>query len=110
MNYPSQKAGVEAVKDDVYFKDTVRKIICTRGRVKKELAELGFSFPDSGANFIFATHNRVPAQDIFKALREKDIFVRYWNKPRIDNCLRITIGTDEEMDSLLGFLREYLAN
>ncbi len=108
MNYPSQKAGVEAVKDDIYFKDTVQKIICTRERVKKELAELGFSFPDSKANFVFASHERVPAQDIFKALREKDIFVRYWNKPRIDNCLRITVGTDEEMDSLLGFLRKYL--
>ncbi len=110
MNYPSQKVGVEAVKDDAYFRATVQKIMDTRERVKKELAELGFTFPDSMTNFIFASHKTVAAEDIFKALREKDIYVRYWNKPRINNCLRITIGTDEEMDSLLSFLKEFLCS
>ncbi len=108
MNYPSQKAGVEAIKDDAYFTDTVQKIIRTRERVKKELADMGFTFPDSMTNFIFASHRTVAAQELFAALRERDIFVRYWNKPRIHNYLRITVGTDEEMDSLLSFLREYL--
>lgn len=109
MNYPSQKVGVEAVKDDAYFRATVQKIINTRERVKKELTDLGFTFPDSMTNFIFASHKTVAAQDIFIALREKDIYVRYWNKPRINNSLRITIGTDEEMDRLLDFLKEFLA-
>lgn len=108
MNYPSQIAGVEAVKDDEYFKSTVQKIVATRERVKKELAELGFTFPDSQTNFIFASHKSVPAKEIFTALREADIYVRYWDKPRIGNSLRITIGTDEEMDSLLTFLKDYL--
>ena len=108
MNYPSQVAGVEAVKDDKYFKATVQKIMATRERVKKELLKLGFSFPDSQTNFIFASHESVPAKEIFTALREADIYVRYWNKPRINNSLRITIGTDEEMDSLLDFLKKYL--
>jgi len=108
MNYPSQVAGVEAVKDEEYFRTTVKKIIKTRERVKAKLQQLGFTFPDSMANFIFASHKTVPAKDIFLALREADIYVRYWNKPRINNSLRITIGTDEEMDRLLTFLEEYL--
>lgn len=109
MNYPSQLMGAEAVKDDVYFQSIVRKIIETRERVKAELKELGFSFPDSRANFIFASHERVNARQIFEALREADIYVRYWDKPRIANSLRITVGTEEEMDRLIAFLKEYLA-
>ena len=76
--------------------------------MKKELAELGFTFPDSKANFIFASHKDVPAEALFRALRDADIYVRHWNKPRIANSLRITVGTDEEMDSLIAFLKKYL--
>lgn len=108
MNLPSQVMGVEAVKDDTYFKATTAKIIATRERVKKELTSLGFTFPDSKANFIFASHKEVPAEKLFRALREADIYVRHWNKPRISNSLRITVGTDEEMDRLIAFLKEYL--
>ncbi len=109
MNMPAQILGVEAVEDDAYFKETVGKIMNTRERVKKELTELGFTFPDSMANFVFASHKTVPAKDIFEALRAEDIYVRYWNKERINNSLRITIGTDEEMDALIAFLKNYLA-
>lgn len=109
MNLPSQILGVEAVKDDAYFKATTAKIIKTRERVKKELGELGFTFPDSKANFLFVSHRTVPAKELFQALREADIYVRYWEKPRIDNSLRITIGTDEQMDALIAFLRQYLS-
>lgn len=109
MNLPSQILGVEAVKDDVYFKSVTAKIVSTRERVKKELKKLGFSFPDSKTNFIFVSHEKVPAEQIFKALREADIYVRFWNKPRINNSLRITIGTDEQMDRLIAFLKDYLA-
>lgn len=108
LNLPAIELGTEAVKDDVYFKEITGKIIHTRERVKKELAELGFSFTDTRSNFIFATHCRVPAEEIFLALKKNDIYVRWWNKKRISNYLRITIGTDEEMDRLLSFLREYL--
>lgn len=108
MNYPSQVLGVEAVRDDAYFKETTGKIIKTRERVKKELAGLGFDFPDSRANFIFAVHRSIPGEQIFQALREADIYVRHWNKPRISEYLRITVGTDEEMDALITFLAEYI--
>lgn len=108
LNMPSIELGAEAVKDDVYFKETVNKIIHTRERVKKELKELGFIFTDSKSNFLFAAHESVPAAELFEALRENGIYVRYWNKKRIDNRLRITVGTDEQMDKLIAFLRSYL--
>ena len=60
------------------------------------------------SNFIFATHESCPAKELFAALREKHIYVRYFPKDRIDNHLRITIGTDEEMKKLVEFLTEYL--
>lgn len=108
MNMPAIEMGTAAVKDDRYFKEIVQRIINTREWTKKELKELGFSFPDSMSNFIFATHESVPAAEIFKALKENHIYVRYWNKPRIDNYLRISIGTDEEMKALIDFLKIYL--
>ncbi len=101
--------GAEAVRDDVYFKAITARIVATRERVKRELKALGFTFPDSKANFVFASHEAIPAQQIFQALREADIYVRYWNKPRISNSLRITIGTEEEMDTLLAFLKDYVS-
>ena len=76
--------------------------------MKKELKELGFTMPDSRSNFLFISHPKVPAKELFTALREKNIYVRYFDKPRIDNMLRVTIGTDEEMDQLIAFLKEYL--
>ena len=107
MNLPSIKAGKASIEDDEYFRETVSKIINTREHVKKELSALGFHFPDSMANFIFASHESVPASDIFAAAKKAGIYLRYFNKPRIDNYLRITIGTDDEMESLLGFLKQY---
>ncbi len=109
MNMPAILAGTAAVLDDAYFKETVGKIIKTREWTKKQLMRLGFSFTDSRSNFLFAAHKRVPAKDIFLALKENNIYVRYWNKPRIENYLRITIGTDEQMQVLVDFLENYLA-
>ena len=100
--------GTEALKDQAYFQETVDKIVKTREWTKEQLRRLGFSFQDSKANFIFASHKSVAARKIFQALREKHIYVRYFDKPRIDNYLRITIGTREEMETLIGFLERFL--
>lgn len=108
MNRPALAAGAAALADEAYFKEICGRIIETRERIKKELRELGFSFMDSRTNFVFAAHERVSAKEIFEMLKEKKIYVRYFAKPRIDNYLRITIGTDAEMDRLLSVLREYL--
>lgn len=110
MNTVTIAAGVASVEDEAYFAETTAKVVATRERVKREFAQLGFVFPDSRTNFIFAAHRTVPAQEIFDALRENQMYVRHWNKPRIENYLRISIGTDEEMDKVLAFLEEYLQN
>lgn len=109
LSLPAQILGAEAVRDDAYFKSVTDRIVCTRERVKRELRGLGFTFPDSMANFIFAAHEKIPAQRLFGALRDANIYVRYWNRPRISESLRITVGTDGQMDTLLTFLRDYVS-
>ncbi len=109
MNLPSLVYGVEAIKDKEYFEECVAKIVSTREATKARLTELGFTYTDSQANFIFATHKTMAAKEIFEALKEKKIFVRYFNSPRIDNYLRITVGTDRQMDALVEALKEILA-
>ena len=101
MNMPSIILGAESVKDEEYFRATVGRIVATRARIKGELENMGFAVLESGTNFLFATHNSVPARTIFGKLRGNGIYVRYFNSPRIDNYLRITIGTDEEMKVFL---------
>lgn len=108
MNLPSILLGTASLKDESYFRETTEKIMETRSWFESEMQKLGFSFPDSKANFIFASHKEVPAKEIFEAAKEHKIYVRYFAKPRIDNYLRITIGTREEMQKLLDFLTDYL--
>lgn len=108
MDRTALAAGVAAVEDKAYFEETCNKIIETREWTKKELKALGFSFQDSKSNFIFATHETCPAAKLFEALREQHIYVRYFPKDRIDNFLRITIGTKEEMQKFIDFLKDYL--
>lgn len=108
MNMPSLILGKEAVKDDAYFKETLKKIIETREWSKKQLKRLGFTFPDSMSNFIFASHKTAKAEEIFEALRKNQIFVRYFKQPKLENYLRISIGTREEMETLFAFLETYL--
>lgn len=108
MDAVSIRAGVAAIRDRKYCEDTCKKIVATRERTAKALRELGFTMPDSSANFLFVTHPKRSAKEIFTFLRDKGIYVRYFNKPRIDNHLRITIGTDEQMDKLISALKELL--
>ena len=110
MNTPSLVCGVEAVKDEAYFRETVGKIVETREYAQEVLKKLGFEMTDSSANFLFVTHPAVPAAELFEALKKEDIFVRYFRADRIDNYLRITIGTGEEMEALFAFLSDYLKN
>ncbi len=109
MNQPAIVLGTAAVEDKEYFEETVAKVIATREWTKKQLTRLGFSFGDSKTNFIFAAHKSCPAKELFHALREANILVRYWDKPRISNYMRISIGTQEEMEILVHFLETYLA-
>lgn len=102
------KMGSASIKDDEYFKECCNKIIATRTRVTNEMRALGFSVLDSSSNFIFATREDLSMKELFEYLKSKKVFIRYFNLPRIDNYVRITIGTDEEMDIFLTKLKEYL--
>lgn len=108
MNRTSITAGVASLQDKQYFEETVCKVVKTRERVKKELAEIGFTFTDSKTNFLFASHKEIPAKDIFEALRKEEIYVRYFDAKRINNYLRITVGTEEEMNKLMEALKRIL--
>lgn len=108
MNRPSLIMGTESVKDDEYFKETVSKVVATRERFVEAIKSLGFTSLPSSANFVFATHKDIPAKEIFQAAKDAHIYVRYFEKPRIDNYLRISIGTDEEMDKFTEFLTNYI--
>jgi histidinol-phosphate aminotransferase len=99
-------ATLASIEDEDYFNYTREKIIRTRERVIQQLGNIGFKVVESKANFIFISHPSFPAEDIFKRLRENGILVRYFKRPRIDNFLRVTIGTDEEMDEFLKIVRE----
>ena len=72
---------------------------------KEELTKLGFTYLDSGSNFIFAKHPEYDAKELFEALKAHDIYVRFWGSERIEQYMRITIGTREEMEQLFAFLR-----
>lgn len=93
--------AAEAIKDEDYFQETREKIIATRDRITASLQNLGFKVIPSKANFIFITHESTPAEQIFKRLKEEGVLVRYFKKPGIDNYLRVSIGTDEEMDAMI---------
>lgn len=108
MNPITQLCGAASMADEEYFRETVDRIIATREHSKARLADLGFVFPDSKTNFIFASPQTVSAKVIFEELKKRNIFVRYWNKPIICDYLRISIGTDEEMDRLFNALEEII--
>lgn len=110
MNQAALACGVEAVKDKAYFEEHVAKIVETREWTKKELSKLGFVFPDSQSNFIFAKHPQYSAKNLFEALKKADIYVRFFSGERTRDYLRITIGTREEMQTLFSFLNGYINN
>ena len=101
-------AGVASVEDEEYFRATVQKVVATRRRLTEKLRTMGFDVADSSTNFLFAEHPKYRAKDIQEYLKTRDIYVRYFSKKRIDNRLRITIGTDEEIDALISALRDYI--
>ena len=109
LNRPAIAAGAAAMRDGQYFLETRRKILDTRARACEEFKALGFDFPEPSGNFMFVRHRARPAAEIFAALKERGIYVRYFPKPRIDNYLRVTVGTDAEMEKLFSALREILA-
>ena len=95
-------AGAQAAfEDNTYFNEVTSKIIATRQNVSEKMERLGFNVLPSQANFIFVTHEEQDASILYDKLKKAGVLVRYFNTPKIDNYLRITIGTDLQMDRLL---------
>ncbi len=102
-------AAVAAIEDEAHFTECCNKVIATRDTLTADLAALGFEVLPSAANFIFARQPQRDAAELAKALRERNIIVRHFKLPRIDQFLRITVGTDGECQALVAALREILA-
>ena len=102
------EAAAASVKDDEYFKETLLKVIKTRQHTANEFEKMGFNVFPSHANFLLVSHDDFSAKEIFEACKKENIFIRYFNLPRIDNHLRITIGTDEQMKILIDFVKNYV--
>ena len=109
MSAASQAAGLAALDDKAWMEANVAKVRATRAHLSDELIRMGFAVPPSQSNFVLAQWNGTPnARRIFESLRERAIVVRYFNAWRLENALRITVGTDSEIDSLLAALRDIL--
>lgn len=100
--------AVKAVQDNSYFEEIRNCIISTRERVSEALRDMGFIVTPSMANFLFITHPKVCAEYLFKQLRHRGILVRYFKEHRIDNHLRVSIGTDIEMNIFLDAVSQIL--
>lgn len=101
-------AGEAAIKDKAYFESTRAQIIENRAYTVSELEKRGFTVLDSKTNFVFAAHNEKSGEELYKGLKANGVLVRFFNKPRLDRYLRITIGTREQMDALLAALDKIL--
>lgn len=108
LNRLTQLAGIAALEDQAYYDKASQRIQATRHRVRQALLNLGFSCTDSRSNFVLASSPRISGGELYQKLKERGILVRHFSDPRIENCVRITIGSDEQMDALLEAVRTLL--
>jgi histidinol-phosphate aminotransferase len=102
----AQKCAVASIVDEDYFRATTGRIIASRSRLTEALQRLNFEVLPSSANFVFVQHSGVAASALYESLREKGILVRYFAGGRVNNFLRISVGTDAQCDALVDALRE----
>ena len=110
LDIVAQHAALAAIEDESYFINSCNRVIKSREALSSALSMLGFDVLPSSANFILASHSQYVAKELFSKLRDQGVLVRYFDKPRIDNYLRITIGTDEENEIFLSALEKLLDN
>ena len=106
----SQLAGVKAVEESSYYRRNCEKIIAAREWTVRELNQLGFHGPDSHTNFIFVSHEHLTGQEVYEGLRARGILVRHFDRERIKNYNRISIGTMEDMERLVAAMKEIVTN
>ena len=99
-------AGIAAMEDEDYFRTCTRTVARTREKTAAALKTMGFTLTDSKANFLFAESSRIPGGVLYRKLKEKGILVRHFDKPRLENRLRITVGSQQQMEALLTALKE----
>ena len=99
-------AGIAAMEDENYFQTCTRTVARTREKTAAALKTMGFTLTDSKANFLFAESSRIPGGELYRKLKEKGILVRHFDKPRLENRLRITVGSEQQMEALLTALKE----
>ena len=109
VNRLTQLAGEAAIVAESYYKEKRLEVIAAREQAAQCLRGLGFSMTESSANFIFVKHPKIGGGELYRALKDKGVLVRHWNKPRISEYLRITVGTGEQMDALTKAITEILA-
>ena len=111
-SYPLDQLAIEtacaSLEDEEYFTETISKIKDTRAEAAQKLRSLGFKVMDSETNFIFCTHEKYSAKEIFEWVRSRGVFIRYFALPRIDNYLRITVGTPEQMQALFQAMEQLI--
>ena len=99
-------AGIAAMEDEEYFQTCTQTVARTREKTAAALKTMGFTLTDSKANFLFAESSRIPGGKLYRKLKEKGILVRHFDKPRLENRLRITVGSEQQMEALLTALKE----
>ena len=108
VNRLTQVMAEAALDEEEYYREKRGKIIEARTYTETRLREIGFSMTESKANFIFASHSHIGGYELYAALKERGILVRQWNKPRISEYIRITIGTKGQMEALIGAIEDIL--
>jgi histidinol-phosphate aminotransferase len=102
-------AATAAIKDHKYFRENIKKVKKERQRLTEQLRAMGFETPDSFANFVLAESKNCKANEIYDKLVQRNIYVRYFDKPGLGDKLRITVGTKEQNDKLIFALKEILS-
>jgi len=108
VNRLTQRMSEAALLEESYYTEKQNEIVKTRAFTEAGLKKLGFIMTDSKANFIFAKYPNIGGFEFYSALKEKGILVRQWNKPRIKDYLRITIGTKQQMEALIKAITEII--
>lgn len=110
VNRMTASAGIGAIKDREYFSDNIQKIITARDYTQTELTKLGFSLTNSQANFVFAKTDKIGGEELYLKLKDKGVLVRHFNKPRIKDYVRVTVGSLEQMQIFIKSVKEILEN
>jgi len=108
VNRLTQIMGEAALEEEGYYRDRRREIISARAYTEARLNELGFHMTESKANFVFASHPGIGGYELYAALKDRGILVRHWDKPRISDYIRITIGTREQMEALIRAIKDVM--